>query len=129
MIVRTHNLPRVEREVEAAICWMHEEPMEVGQKYLIKHTSRLLRGVIKELRYRIDVETLHRDTSSTSLQLNDIGRVIIKMQQPIYCDAYAQNRATGSFVLINERSNLTVGAGMIWKPLRTPPALSIAAEP
>ena len=121
MIVRPQNLPRIDREFEAAVCWMSEEPMEVGRKYLNKHTSRLLRGVVRELRYGIDVETLHRDSSKTQLGLNEIGRVIIKVQQPLYCDAYAQNRATGSFILIDERSNLTVGAGMIWKPLRTPP--------
>ena len=121
MIVRTHNVPRIDREFEAALCWMDEEPMQVGAKYLIKHTSRTLRGVVRELRYGIDVETLHRDTSKTELGLNEIGRVIIKMQQPLYCDAYSQNRTTGSFIVIDERSNLTVGAGMIWKPLRKAP--------
>jgi len=121
MVVRPKNIPRVEKEFEAALCWMHEEPMEVGRKYLIKHTSRLVRGAIKELRYAIDVDTLHRDSGSRSLALNEIGRVIIKVQKPLYCDDYGQNRATGSFIVIDEASNLTVAAGMIWKPLREPP--------
>jgi len=121
MLVRPHNIPRMESEFEAAVCWMHDEPMEVGHKYLIKHTTRLVRGVIKELRYGIEVDTLHRDSSLSSLGLNDIGRVIIKMQKPLYCDDYGQNRSTGSFIMIDERSNLTVGAGMIWKPLRKAP--------
>jgi sulfate adenylyltransferase subunit 1 len=121
MLVRPKNIPRVEKEFEAALCWMHEEPMEVGRKYLIKHTSRLVRGLIKELRYGIDVDTLHRDLQMRSLGLNEIGRVIIKVQKALYCDDYGQNRATGSFIVIDERNNLTVAAGMIWKPLREPP--------
>ncbi|MBJ94633.1 MAG: sulfate adenylyltransferase [Rickettsiales bacterium] len=121
MLVRPQNLPRMEREIEAAICWMHDEPLEVRRKYLIKHSTRSVRAVISELRYAIDVDTLHRDKDRKDLKLNEIGRVILRTQKPLYCDAYSTNRATGSFILIDESSNLTVGAGMIWKPLRKPP--------
>jgi len=121
MLVRPKNMPRMESEFEAALCWMQDEAMEVGRKYLIKHTTRLVRGVIKELRYAIDVESLHRDEQVDSLGLNEIGRVIIKVQKPLYCDEYRQNRATGSFIVIDERNDQTVAAGMIWKPLRKPP--------
>ncbi len=121
MIVRPGNLPRIDSEFECAICWMHDEPMQVRKKYLIKHTTRTVRGVVKALRYRIDVDTLHRDESAEGLQLNEIGRCILKIQKPIFCDYYRDNRVGGAFIVIDELTNLTVGAGMVWRPLREPP--------
>jgi sulfate adenylyltransferase large subunit len=121
MLVRPGNMPRVESEFEAAICWMHEDPLTVRRKYLFKHSTRTVKGLIKQLRYGIDVDTLHRDESATQLGLNEIGRCIIKLQRPIFCDYYANNRAGGAFIIIDEMTNLTVGAGMVWRPLREPP--------
>jgi sulfate adenylyltransferase subunit 1 len=121
MIVRPKNMPRVEREFEAAICWMSDEPLRARKKYLIKHTTRTVKGMISELRYAIDVDTLHRDTTAEGLGLNEIGRAIIKVQRPLFCDDYRRNRAGGAFIIIDELTNLTVGAGMIWRHVWEPP--------
>ena len=121
MIVRPKNLPRVENEFEAAICWMSDEPMKSRRKYLIKHTTRTVRGFVKELRYSIDVDSLHRDEDAQGLGLNEIGRAIIKVQRPLFCDDYRRNRAGGAFIIIDELTNLTVGAGMVWRHVWEPP--------
>jgi len=115
MLVRPQNLPRTENEFEAAICWMHDEPMEERKKYLIRHTTRTVRGFVKQLRYSIDVDSLHRDTTVSQLGINEIGRAIVRVQKPLFCDDYKNNRTTGAFVIVDEKSNLTVGAGMVWK--------------
>jgi sulfate adenylyltransferase large subunit len=121
MLVRPENMPRVSAEFEAAICWMHDEPMKPRKKYLIKHTTRHVRGFVKDLRYRIDVDTLHRDTHARELGLNEIGRCIVRTQKPLYFDEYDNNRSTGSFIIIDELNNLTVGAGMMWRMSAPPP--------
>ena len=121
ILARPKNLPRCEQEFEAALCWMAEEPMRPRKKYIVKHTTRQVRGFVTELRYRIDVDSLHRDETATELQLNEIGRCIIRTQKPIYCDDYRQNRSMGSFILIDELTNQTVAAGMIWRERHQPP--------
>ncbi len=121
MLVRPRNMPRVDKEFEAIVCWMADEPMEVRKKYLIKHTTQTVRGFVTELRYRIDVDSLHRDTGAKDLELNEIGRCILRLQRPIYCDDYDHNREGGAFIIIDEMTNLTVGAGMVWRPVRLPP--------
>jgi sulfate adenylyltransferase subunit 1 len=121
MIVRPKNMPRVEREFEAAICWMSDDPMRSQKKYLIKHTTRTVRGVVSQLRYSIDVDSLHRDESADTLGLNEIGRAIIKVQRPLFCDDYRRNRAGGAFIIIDELTNQTVGAGMVWRHVWEPP--------
>jgi bifunctional enzyme CysN/CysC len=113
MICRVNNTPQVAQDVEALVCWMTEDALAPGQKFAIKHTTRMARAVVKDLRYRLDVNTLHRDESATQLGLNDIGRVQIRTTQPLLCDPYSRNRATGAFILIDERTNRTVAAGMI----------------
>jgi sulfate adenylyltransferase large subunit len=121
MLVRPGNVPRQEKEFEAAICWMAEEPMQRRGKYLIKHTTNTVKGVVTDLRYRIDVNTLHRDPSAESLGMNEIGRVMIKTQKALNVDYYRDNRETGSFILIDPHTNSTVGAGMIWRKRETAP--------
>jgi len=121
MLVRPKNMPRVEQEFEAAICWMSDEPMRSRKKYLIKHTTRTVKGMVNQLRYSIDVDTLHRDESAEGLGLNEIGRAIIKVQRPLFCDDYRRNRAGGAFIIIDEQTNLTVGAGMVWRHVWEPP--------
>ncbi len=121
MIVRPGNVPRMEREIEATICWMSDSLMNTSTKYRLKHTTNEVRARVKELRYRIDVNSLHRDEEATELGLNEIGRVVIKTQRPVLCDDYSTNRATGAFILIEEETNQTVGAGMIWKKSVPPP--------
>ncbi len=115
MLVRQRNVPEMSSVFEAEICWMTEEPMLEGGRYLIKHTSNIVPAILKELRYKIDINTLHRE-DSRELGLNDMGRVIIKTQKPIMFDPYTRNHATGSFIVIDELTNTTAGAGIIWYP-------------
>ncbi len=115
MLIRQLNVPEMSDEFEAEICWMDEEVMEEGGRYLLKHTTNTVPAIIKELRYRININSLHREEVK-ELNLNDIGRVIIKTQKPVMYDPYERNRATGSFILIDELSNATAAAGIIWYP-------------
>ncbi len=113
MICRPHNRPTVDRHLEAIVCWMADDPIVAGGVYAIKHTTRSARATVEEVRYRIDVNTLHRDANAGQLGLNDIGRVRLRTTVPIIYDEYRRNRTTGSFILIDEATNGTVGAGMI----------------
>ena len=113
MIVHSDNQPRVEKELSAMLCWMHEKPLQVGKKYLIKHASTTVKAVVTELDQRVDINTLERVTSPSELKMNEIGKVAVKLLKPIAFDAYADNRATGGFIMIDDFSNMTVGAGMI----------------
>ncbi len=113
MICRPHNRPTVDRHLEAIVCWMGEDPAVPGGMYAIKHTTRSARAIVEQVRYRIDVNTLHRDANATGLGINDIGRVRLRTTVPIIFDEYRRNRTTGSFILIDEATNGTVGAGMI----------------
>lgn len=114
MICRPHNAPAVAQDVEAMICWMDETaPLRVGAKYTIKHTTRTARTVVRGLQYRLDVNTLHRDEDAPGLSLNEIGRVKLRTTVPLLADEYRRNRTTGGFILIDETTNRTVGAGMI----------------
>jgi len=98
------------------VCWMTDRPLAPGAKYAIKHTTRWARAVVKDLRYRLDVNTLHRDEQAESLTLNEIGRVSLRTTSPLMVDEYKRNRTTGSFILVDEATNSTVGAGMIIHP-------------
>ena len=114
LICRPHNQPTVAQDVEAMLCWMDESrPMTVGGKYAIKHTTRAARAVVRQLHYRLDVNSLHRDESADSLRLNEIGRVRLRTTVPLLADEYRRNRTTGGFIVIDETTNRTVGAGMI----------------
>ncbi|WP_425545113.1 sulfate adenylyltransferase subunit CysN [Dactylosporangium roseum] len=114
MICRPNNAPAVAQDIEAMICWMDEtRPLSVGGKYAIKHTTRSARTVVRGLQYRLDVNTLHRDESATGLALNEIGRVRLRTTVPLLADEYRRNRTTGGFIIIDEATNRTVGAGMI----------------
>ncbi|HZE40509.1 MAG TPA: GTP-binding protein [Stackebrandtia sp.] len=114
VICRPNNAPQVSQDIEAMICWMDEkQPLRRGRKYAIAHTTRAARGLIKDLYYRLDVNTLHRDEDADSLGLNEIGRVKLRTTVPLLCDDYRRNRATGGFIVIDEATNRTVGAGMI----------------
>jgi bifunctional enzyme CysN/CysC len=113
MICRDHNRPIEAREIDAMVCWMAERPLSPRGRYRIKHTTRTALAKIDEVRYRIDVNTLHRDEQAGSLQLNEIGRLKLRLSSPLFVDQYRRNRATGSFILIDESTNDTVGAGMV----------------
>ena len=113
MICRPHNQPTATQDVDAMVCWMVDSPLRTGSKLTIKHTTRTARAVVRELQYRLDVNTLHRIPEPESLRLNDIGRLRLRTTVPLLCDPYTRNRATGGFILIDESTNRTVGAGMI----------------
>jgi sulfate adenylyltransferase large subunit len=113
MICRPQNAPKPSQDIDAMICWMSPEPMRQRQKVAIKHTTRMGRAMIKNLQYRLDVNTLHRDLDAQELGLNEIARVQLRTTMPLLCDPYEKNRRTGSFVLIDEATGVTVGAGMI----------------
>lgn len=120
MLCRPHNVPTVAQEVDAHVCWMDESAsLAVGRKYAIKHTTRWARALVKELTYRIDVNTLHRDEEATELTLNEIGRLHVRVTQPLFVDTYQQNRQTGAFILVDESTNKTVAAGMIMRAFGT----------
>ncbi|MDQ6696480.1 MAG: GTP-binding protein, partial [Actinomycetota bacterium] len=119
MICRRHNQPSIDQDFEAMVCWMGDaSPLMAGNKLAIKHTTRSARCLVKDLQYRLDVNTLHRDELAQSLQLNEIGRVSLRSTVPLFYDEYRRNRLTGSFILMDEGSNATVGGGMILGPSR-----------
>jgi bifunctional enzyme CysN/CysC len=113
MICRPGNRPHRSRQLEAMVCWMSDAPVAVGKRLLLKHTTRWVTATVDDIRYRVDVETLHRDVSAKSLELNDIGRLKLRTTSPLAVDDYRRNRTTGSFILVDEASGDTVGAGMI----------------
>ncbi|CCH78169.1 sulfate adenylyltransferase, subunit 1 [Nostocoides japonicum T1-X7] len=114
MICRPNNQPNVTQDIDAMVCWMDEKAqLRPGAKYAIKHTTRTARTIVKDLAYRLDVNSLHRDETAQALQLNEIGRVVLRSTQPLMADEYGRNRATGGFILIDEGTNRTVAAGMI----------------
>ena len=110
------NQPHVGQSLEAMVCWMAERPLRAGDRYRVKHTSRSARALVRELVYRLDVNTLERDERIEDLGMNDIGRVTLRTATPLAFDEYSRNRATGSFILIDEATNATAGAGMILGP-------------
>ena len=116
MICRPLNAPRVEQDLDAMICWMTDEPLRAGRRIAVKHTTRSVRAMVKELQYRLDINTLHREPGADALGLNDIGRVRLRTTQPLFVDDYARNRVTGRFILVDEATNATVGAGMLVAP-------------
>jgi bifunctional enzyme CysN/CysC/sulfate adenylyltransferase subunit 1 len=113
MIARVKNAPSPSQDIDAMVCWMTNEPLRPRQKLAIKHTTRTGRALIKDIQYRLDVNTLHRDQETGELGLNEIGRVQLRTTVPLLCDSYSKNRTTGSFILIDEATGVTVGAGMI----------------
>jgi bifunctional enzyme CysN/CysC len=117
MICRPHNRPEVGQDIDAMVCWLSETvTLRPGAKYMIKHTTRWARALVTDLQYRLDVNTLHRDESVDSLVLNEIGRIRLRTTQPLFFDSYRDNRETGSFILVDEDTNATIGAGMITGP-------------
>ena len=112
-ICRPEQAPTVARELEADVCWMTDQPLRRGARYVIKHTTREVTAIVDELCDHVDVHTLERAGAPQELALNDIGRVRLRTSAPLVFDPYESNRRTGSFILIDEASNNTVGAGMI----------------
>jgi bifunctional enzyme CysN/CysC len=114
MMSRPHNQPQVGQDIDAIICWMSDSvDLKQGAKFAIKHTTRWARALVTDLHYRFDVSTLHRIDDATKLGLNEIGRVSLRTTSPLFFDEYRKNRETGSFILVDEVTNNTVGAGII----------------
>ncbi len=112
MIVKANNQPKVTQDVEAMLCWFSQQPLNLKKKYLIRHTTRFNRCIVKNIDYKVDIRDLHKSEDKT-LSLNDIGRITLRTSQPLICDEYNKNKETGSFVLIDEQTNDTVAGGMI----------------
>jgi len=125
MIVRSKNLPEVGNQIEATICWFNETAMQPGKSYLIKHTTRTTRCQIDTLRYRLNIDTFHREPAK-QLQFNEIGRVYITTHLPLLFDPYYKNRNTGGFIIIDELTNATVAAGVIIAGVKTAAKKAVA---
>jgi bifunctional enzyme CysN/CysC len=115
MICRPHNAPTSTQDIDAMVCWFHERPLREGAIYAIKHTTRVARCRVQGLQYRLDVNSLHRDEQPGAIAMNDMGRVTLRTTVPLFVDEYRRNRITGSFILVDEGTDETVGAGMILK--------------
>jgi len=113
MIVKPHNQPNVGQDIELMICWLNEKKIVHGGKYGIRHTTKDARCIVKDIRYKVDINTLHKIEDDLTLGLNEIGRIMIRTTQPFFYDSYKINRGTGSVILVDENTNETVGAGMI----------------
>ncbi|MGA9578967.1 MAG: GTP-binding protein [Terrimicrobiaceae bacterium] len=116
LFVDPNNLPGASSELHAKICWMHPRPLQRGKKYFLKHTTQTLQTVITSIEHRINVSTLDTEPETPELVMNDIGEVRLRTSKPLVFDAYATNRLTGSFILIEQGTNATVGAGMLFPP-------------
>jgi sulfate adenylyltransferase subunit 1 len=113
MLVRENNQPQVSQDLDIMLCWMGERPLQLNGKYIIRHTTREARCLVKEVLYKVDINNLHRMEDEKNIGLNDIGRVKLRTTLPFFFDSYKENRNTGSILLIEEGTNNTVGAGMI----------------
>ena len=125
LICRPHNQPEITNDFEAMVCWMTDEPLRAGGRYVIKHATRSAKAIVEDMRYRMDVNTLQRDQTADELGLNEIGRVRIRTSTPLLLDEYRLSRATGGFILIDEATSDTVGAGMV---VRTQPEPELELE-
>jgi sulfate adenylyltransferase subunit 1 len=114
MIVRANNAPDVSQDLDLMICWFDsDKSIQLKGKYLIQHTTKEARCIVKEIRYKMDINTLHRNLEDLNIQMNDIGRIVVRTTKPLFIDSYRKNRITGSVILIDEATNNTVAAGMI----------------
>jgi sulfate adenylyltransferase subunit 1 len=113
MIVKENNPPQVEQDIEAMICWFSAKPMPHKAKLVLRHTTRETKAVVQEVKYHVDINTLHKVEGLETFAMNDIGRITLRTAVPLIFDSYSRNRQTGSFILIDPGTNETVGAGMI----------------
>ena len=112
MIVKTGELPKVSKQIDAMLCWLSESPLDPRRKYLLRHTTRDSKAMLAGIAFRVDINTME-EQAAERLAMNDIARVSFKLAQPIFADSYAESRGTGAFIVIDESSNNTVAAGMI----------------
>ncbi|MCB1938954.1 MAG: sulfate adenylyltransferase, partial [Rhodocyclaceae bacterium] len=112
MIVKTAEAREPLKQIDANVCWMSENPMSPARTYLVRHTAREVKAKIAKIDYRLDINSLEHESVAT-LAMNDIARLTLKLAQPLFADPYRENRATGAFIIIDESTNNTVGAGMM----------------
>ncbi|NUM51681.1 MAG: sulfate adenylyltransferase subunit CysN [Flavobacteriales bacterium] len=113
MIVRVNNQPEQTQEIDVMLCWFNEKPLVLNGKYALKHTTKEVRCIVKDIRYKMDINTLSRNTENKMVNMNDIARINLRTTAPLLADKYHRNRITGSLILIDEATNETVAAGMI----------------
>jgi len=113
MIVAEGDQPTISQDIEIMVCWLGEKSLVIGGKYTLKHTTREVRAIVKDVQYKLDISTLDQNTRDKTVSLNEIARVSLRTTHPLFFDSYRRNRATGSVILIDEATNATVGAGMI----------------
>ncbi len=113
MLVKSNNPPQSSQDIEAMVCWFSSKPMESRGKYILRHTTKETKAIVQELRYQVDIETLHKKEGVSAMGMNDIGRIAIRTANPVFQDSYRRNRLTGSFILVDPGTHETVAAGMI----------------
>jgi sulfate adenylyltransferase subunit 1 len=113
IIAKPNNFPQGDQDLDLMLCWMNQRPINLNSKFYIRHTTREVRGVLKEIQYKLDINSLSRVDNAEQLVMNDIARVKIRTAQPLFYDGYRKNRITGSLILVDEGTNETVAAGMI----------------
>ena len=114
MIVRANNQPDVTQDIEIMLVWFDQNaPLRLNGKYTILHTTKQVRCIVKDIRYKLDINTLHRDQEDLEIKMNDVARVVLRTTKPLFVDSYRKNRITGSMILVDEGTNNTVGAGMV----------------
>ena len=113
IIAKPNNHPQMEQDIDLMLCWMNQRPVNLNSKFFVRHTTREVRGVLKEIQYKLDINSLHRVEDVQSLTMNEIARVKIRTAQPLFFDSYRKNRITGSLILVDEGTNETIAAGMI----------------
>ena len=116
MLVKPTNVPHVSQELDVMVCWFSEKKLQPGGRYVIRHTTREVRCLVKEVRYKMDINTLHKLEGDLEIGMNDIGRLRLRATAPLFFDSYKRNRTTGSLILVDEFTNNTVAAGMILEP-------------
>ena len=114
MIVKPNNKPEVTHDIELMICWFSErDKLQLNKRYTLRHTTQEVKCLVKEVRYKVNVNTTHKIEDDLDIALNEIGRIVVRTSNPLFVDAYKDNRQTGSVVLVDEMTNTTVAAGMI----------------
>ncbi len=113
VITKPTNQPITDQDIDVMICWMHQRPLNLNSKFYVRHTTKEVKGILKEIVYKLDINTFQKLEGVTQLGMNDIARVRIRASQPLFFDSYRKNRITGSIILVDDGTNETVGAGMI----------------
>ena len=113
VLAKPNNAPNCDQDIDAMICWFSDKPIKARGKYIVRHMTKETQAIVKDIRYKIDINTLRKDEEDLEFRLNDIGRVLLRTAAPLCYDSYKNNRVTGSFVLVDQFTNETVAAGMI----------------